>query len=75
MAPKIKIAKFGKEPHPWGSQPMERAMAKSSGLYLLELRTHASLKQSELPKGKLVISIETQDGPDNRPVPIKITHT
>ena len=75
MAPKIKIAKFDKEPRLWDGPPMERTIGKSTGLYLLELRSHASLNQSEIPKRKLVISIEAQDSPDGHPVPIKIKHT
>ena len=56
---------------PEGKLP-SRPSAKPTGLYLLELRERAP--RSELPKRKLVVSIQVEHEAAERPKVIKITH-
>jgi hypothetical protein len=74
MAKTIKIAKYVKEPRGLDRQAVKRT-AKPSGLYLLELRSHAANAQSPLPKRRLVVTVKAGEGQDLRPKPVKITLT
>jgi hypothetical protein len=44
------------------------------GLYLVELRSHHA-EHTVLAKRKLVITVDTEHGPDSIPKVVKITHT
>jgi hypothetical protein len=72
MAKKVKLAKSLREFRATGPAPIRREPARPAGLYLLELRRRAG---NELPKRKLVITIDGLECEDSSPKPIKITHT
>lgn len=74
MAKTIKIAKFVKPPRVEDRSPVERRPSKP-GLYLLELRSHGASLHSQLPKRKLVITIDSNGGELGHPKAVKITHT
>jgi hypothetical protein len=75
MAKKSKTLKFLKEVHTPGRLPNRRGGAKPAGLYLLELRSHIAGAQLQLPKRKLLVPVDAQDGENQKPEPVKITHT
>jgi len=72
MAKKNKIARYVKDPR--GLESLNPGQSKPTGLYLLELRSHHAEAQSPLPRRKLVVTVDTGNGADGSPKPIKITH-
>jgi hypothetical protein len=73
MPGKTKIPRIVRELQVSSAAPIRRGVAKSSGLYLLALRSHAT--RSQLPKRKLLVTIDSDGKTDVKPRPIKITHT
>ncbi|MDB6021718.1 MAG: hypothetical protein JWQ04_1575 [Pedosphaera sp.] len=56
-----------------GALPRE-AHSKPAGLYLMALRSHHVEARSPLPRRKLVITVDPENGPEGLPKVIKITH-
>lgn len=73
MPGKTKIPRIVRELQVSSSTPIRRGATKATGLYLLELRSHAN--RSQLPKRKLLIDIDSESKADVQPRPIKISHS
>jgi hypothetical protein len=68
-----KLARFVKQPRGLDTTPSRNAQSKSTGLYLVELRSHHAVTKSTLPRRKLVVTVEPGNGSD-APRPIRITY-
>ena len=72
MAKTNKIARYVKEPPGLERRDKGGAQAKPSGLYLLELRSLHAGAQSQLPRKKIVITIEPKNFPADFSKEVKI---
>jgi len=75
MAKTVKLANYIKPPKPSEKPLSRRGKGKPAGLYLLELRTHASQSRSGLSRPKVVIPVDLKGGPESFPEAVKITHS
>jgi len=75
MAKSNKIARYLKNSPVFASVSARDSQQKPSGLYLLELRSHHADAQSPLPRRKLVITVDAENGADALPKVVKITHS
>ena len=75
MAKTVKLANYVKPPKPSEKPSPRRGKGKPAGLYLLELRTHASHSKSGLSRPKVVIPVDLKGGPESFPEAVKITHS
>ena len=71
MTTKVRLIKFLSEHHLVDHPPVKRTPLRPAMLYLMDLRSHGG--DSDLPKKKRVIRIETPATPE-LPQEIKITH-
>jgi hypothetical protein len=72
MARDLKQTTAIREPEVSDSKPLRREPSKPKGLYLLELRSQTP--QSQFPKRKLVVTVDTEPGGEGQPKVVKITH-
>jgi hypothetical protein len=75
MAKTNKMVRQIKLPRNAGFFPAKESRPKSAALYLLELRSRQNEAPAGLPRRKIVISIDHQEGNGGLPHHIKITHT
>jgi hypothetical protein len=75
MAKTNKLVRQIKLPRNAGIFPVKEQRPKSAALYLLELRSRQNDTHAELPRRKIVISIDHQEGNGGLPHNVKITHT
>ncbi len=74
MAKTVKLANYVKPPKASDRPVPRRGKDKPSGLYLLELRSHASHSGSELHRPKVVIPVDLKGGHEVFPEAVKIKH-
>jgi hypothetical protein len=71
MATKIKLLKLLQEMHAFAEITRRHPVAKTSPLFLLQLRSH--MAETSRPRGRLIVSIDLKDSLD-MPHPVGITH-
>ena len=74
MAKTVKLSNYVKPPKAPERAAPRRGKDKPTGLYLLELRSHASHAGSELHRRKVVIPVDLKGGSEAFPEAVKITH-